>query len=234
LVAAGLMLLLGVAELLDPAIRRLVIGVRFGGSAMTLLGFAVRSNVSTLLDTRHIGPPIGADPSAKGCAAYGGAGDDMSMPPYGPGSGTPHSGAPALPDEMQDPGRSASRTAPLALGALIVCAAAFLLGWVPLLGAALGLIAIVLVVLAARRGVATKRTYAGAVAAALGVLASVAVTVALAGAVILPGSDPGPDPVAAGESEELEDGTDETATPVAEEEPTAANEQPVTTEAETS
>ena len=81
----------------------------------------------------------------------------MSMPPYGPDSGTPNSDAPALPGEMQDPGRSASPTAPLALGALIVCAAAFLLGWVPLLGAALGLVGIVLVVLAARRGLATKR-----------------------------------------------------------------------------
>lgn len=42
LVAAGMMLLLGVAELLDPAARRLVIGVRVGGSAMALLGFAVQ------------------------------------------------------------------------------------------------------------------------------------------------------------------------------------------------
>src|SRR5699024_11696456 len=36
LVAAGLMLLLGVAEVLDPAARRLVIGVRFGGLAMEI------------------------------------------------------------------------------------------------------------------------------------------------------------------------------------------------------
>lgn len=42
LVAAGLMLLLGVADLLDPAARRLVIGVRFGGMAMALLGLAVQ------------------------------------------------------------------------------------------------------------------------------------------------------------------------------------------------
>ena len=42
LVAAGLMLLLGVAELMDPAARRLVIGVRFGGLAMALLGLAVQ------------------------------------------------------------------------------------------------------------------------------------------------------------------------------------------------
>src|SRR5699024_2300324 len=132
------------------------------------------------------------------------------------------------------PGRSASPTAPLALGALIVCAAAFLLGWVPLLGAALGLVGIVRVCLAARRGLATKRLYTGAAAAALGGVASVAVAAAVVGAVILPGSGAGPDPVAAaGESEELEEGTDETATPVAEAETTAADEQPATTEAET-
>src|SRR5699024_3039793 len=54
------------------------------------------------------------------------------------------------------------------------------------------------------------------------------------GTVILPGRGAGPDPVAAaGESEELEEGTDETATPVAEEETTTADEQPATTEAET-
>src|SRR5699024_12110076 len=64
LVAAGLMLLLGVAELLDPAIRRLVIGVRFGGSAMTLLGFALRSNVSSLLVTRLIDLSFVADHSS--------------------------------------------------------------------------------------------------------------------------------------------------------------------------
>lgn len=42
LVAAGMMLLLGVAELLDPSARRLVIGVRLGGVAMALLGLVVR------------------------------------------------------------------------------------------------------------------------------------------------------------------------------------------------
>src|SRR5699024_12533919 len=87
----------------------------------------------------------------------------------------------------------------------------------------------VLVALPERRGLATKRLYTGAAAAALGVLASVAVTVALVGTVILPGSGAGPDPVAAaGESEGLEEGTDETATPVAEEETTRADEQPAT------
>ena len=32
----------GVAELMDPAARRVVIGVRFGGMAMALLGIAVQ------------------------------------------------------------------------------------------------------------------------------------------------------------------------------------------------
>ena len=42
LIAAGFMLLLGVAELLDPTSRRLVIGVRFGGVVMALLGLVVK------------------------------------------------------------------------------------------------------------------------------------------------------------------------------------------------
>lgn len=42
LVAAGMMFLLGVAELLDPAARRLVIGVRLGGTVMGLLGLVVQ------------------------------------------------------------------------------------------------------------------------------------------------------------------------------------------------
>lgn len=42
LVAAGMMLLLGVAELLGPSARRLVIGVRVGGIVMALLGLVVR------------------------------------------------------------------------------------------------------------------------------------------------------------------------------------------------
>lgn len=41
LTAAGCMLFLGVAELLDPAARRLVIAVRIGGMVMALLGLAV-------------------------------------------------------------------------------------------------------------------------------------------------------------------------------------------------
>lgn len=42
LVAAGFMLCLGVANLLDPAARRLVAGVRIGGYVMALLGFVVQ------------------------------------------------------------------------------------------------------------------------------------------------------------------------------------------------
>lgn len=42
LTTAGLMLLIGVAELLDPAARRLVIGVRIGGVAMALLGLVLQ------------------------------------------------------------------------------------------------------------------------------------------------------------------------------------------------
>ena len=42
LTLAGLMLLIGVAELLDPAARRLVIGVRVGGVAMALLGLVLQ------------------------------------------------------------------------------------------------------------------------------------------------------------------------------------------------
>lgn len=42
LVAAGFMLCFGVANLLDPAARRLVAGVRIGGYVMALLGFVVQ------------------------------------------------------------------------------------------------------------------------------------------------------------------------------------------------
>lgn len=38
----GIMLFTGVAELLDPAARRLVIGVRYGGMAMALLGLVLQ------------------------------------------------------------------------------------------------------------------------------------------------------------------------------------------------
>ena len=42
LVYAGVMLFTGVAELLDPASRRLVAGVRYGGMAMALLGLVLQ------------------------------------------------------------------------------------------------------------------------------------------------------------------------------------------------
>ena len=42
LVAAGFMLCFGVANLLDPAARRLVAGVRIGGYVMALLGFVLQ------------------------------------------------------------------------------------------------------------------------------------------------------------------------------------------------
>jgi len=42
LVFAGMMILLGFAELLDASKRRFVIGLRVGGTAMALLGFAIQ------------------------------------------------------------------------------------------------------------------------------------------------------------------------------------------------
>lgn len=94
-------------------------------------------------------------------------------------------------------------SAPLALAALIVCIAAFMLGLVPLLGAGLGLVGIVLVVIAARRGLATKRTYVGALAAAVGGLVSIAASIALVGLVLIPAEPGAPEPiVATGETEE--------------------------------
>lgn len=42
LVMAGMMLVVGVADLLDPAARRLAAGVRLGGMAMAVLGIAVQ------------------------------------------------------------------------------------------------------------------------------------------------------------------------------------------------
>lgn len=133
-----------------------------------------------------------------------GAGDDVSIPPYGPASGSPRGSAPDVPGETSDPHQQPTSRASLALGVLIVCAAAFLLGWVPLLGAVFGVAGLVLVVLAAKRGLATRRTYAGAAAAALGVLASAAATIALVGVALLPGDEEVPDPVVAeGEHGEL-------------------------------
>ncbi|MGP9538085.1 DUF2975 domain-containing protein [Brachybacterium sp. AOP43-C2-M15] len=42
LVFAGLMFFMGVAELLDPGRKRLVLGVRFGGMAIALLGLVIQ------------------------------------------------------------------------------------------------------------------------------------------------------------------------------------------------
>lgn len=94
---------------------------------------------------------------------------------------------------------------PLALAALIVCAAAFLLGLIPLLGAVLGVVGFVLVIVVAGRGSATRRTYVGAGAAALGILASLATSVALVGLALYPTDSREPEPtVATGEAEEAD------------------------------
>ncbi|ASK66199.1 hypothetical protein CFK39_10660 [Brachybacterium avium] len=114
----------------------------------------------------------------------------MTMPPYRYDGGTPSDSAPAGPGTSSGPPAATATSAPLATAALIVCIAAFVLGLVPLLGAALGLVGIVLVIVAARRGLATKRTYAGALAAAVGALASIAASIALVGLVLTP-NDPG-------------------------------------------
>lgn len=42
LTAAGLMLSVGVADLLDPAARRAVLGVRYGGMAMAVIGLVLQ------------------------------------------------------------------------------------------------------------------------------------------------------------------------------------------------
>lgn len=104
-----------------------------------------------------------------------------------------------------------------------MCIAGFVLGLVPLLGAMLGIVGLVLVALAARRGLATKRTYAGALAAALGVLASLAMSVALVGLVIIPNGPGASEPaVASGEAEEIDEDaeTDEPQVPEADDEST--------------
>src|SRR5690606_60034 len=127
------------------------------------------------------------------------------------------------------------------LVALVVCIAAFVLGFVPLLGLLLGLVGLVLVALVVRRGVATKRTYVGAGAAALGALASLATTVLVVGAVLAPGAGSGPEPVAAtSEASELDEEAEEGAetaaadtdeeTDAAEEAQPAVVEDPVETE----
>lgn len=165
------------------------------------------------------------------------------MPPYGYDGGPPSDSAPSA--SGPSPRVPAARTAStqLALAALIVCIAAFVLGLVPLLGAGLGLVGIVLVAIAARRGLATKRTYVAAVAAAVGGLASIAASIALVGLVLIPdGPGPSGPTVATGEAEEsdqdaeadtepsgeAEEGSAPEAEPV-EEEPSAVEEEPLTT-----
>lgn len=125
-------------------------------------------------------------------------------------------------------------SAQLALTALIVCITAFLLGLVPLLGAVLGVVGIVLVVVVARRGQATRRTYVGAGAAVLGLLASVATTAALVGLALYTPDPRAPEPtVAAGEADESEaEPVEESAEPIAEEE-TTEEPAPTTTPAPT-
>ncbi|MGP4914419.1 hypothetical protein ACTXJ9_01790 [Brachybacterium tyrofermentans] len=163
----------------------------------------------------------------------------MSTSPFGSAAGAPRDSVPGAPGARSDrPSRPSSRTT-LAFAALIVCLAAFVLGLIPLIGVALGLVGLVLVVLAARRGLATRRTYAGAVAAAVGLLASAATTVALVGFVLIPGSEDSPEPaIASGEAEELEEDPQSDAqpsVPAADDEPAAPveptdSEQPVADE----
>lgn len=163
------------------------------------------SNFSTPAQTRPIDPLTRADPRAKGRAALGGAGDDMAIPPYGSVGGAPGDGAASGPGSAHGHPVQEPSSAPLALAALIVCLAAFVLGLVPLLGAVLGFVGIVLVVITARRGLATKRTYVGALAAALGALASIAASIALVGLVLTPAAPSPSEPtIAAGETGEVD------------------------------
>ena len=145
----------------------------------------------------------------------------MALPSYGPDGGPPKPPAPA---------------GTLALVALIVCVAAFVLGLIPLLGALVGIVGIVLVVLTARRGLATRRTYVGAGAAAIGILASTAVTLALVGLAVLPDEPGEAEPtVAAGEIDEVDSEPvvdEETTTPPVEESTTEASTPPPTTQPE--
>ena len=128
----------------------------------------------------------------KGRAAPSDAGYAVAMPPNGPGGGAPS-------------GNSHPRAAPTAIAALVVCIAAFVLGLVPLLGAVLGIVGIVLVVIAAGRGLATRRTYVGALGAVLGALASIAASIALVALVLTPAAPEVSEPsVGTGETEETD------------------------------
>src|SRR5699024_7253763 len=55
------------------------------------------STVTPFPDTSPIDPQTRADPSAKGRAETGGAGDDVSIPPFGPVGHTPNGSGPLAP-----------------------------------------------------------------------------------------------------------------------------------------
>lgn len=135
-------------------------------------------------------------PSVKGRAAKSGAGDEMSVPPQGSVGESPVTSPTSDAGDNAFSAQGRSAAAPLAAGAFVVCVAAFVLGLVPLLGATLGLVGIVLVILAVRRGVATKRTFVAAAVATVGTLTSLAMAVLLVGAALVPGGERDPDPVA--------------------------------------
>lgn len=169
----------------------------------------------------------------KGRAADSGTGDDVSMPPFGPGSDLPSFREPAGSERSTSLPEKSSKATPLAAAALVVCIAAFVLGLIPALGAVLGAAGIVLVVLAVRRGESTKRSIVGGVLAGIAVLASVTTTILLVGAVTLSGDLSSPDPVAeapvvGNENDEEPGPRDDPVepTPTPEDEPTS--EEPVT------
>lgn len=175
----------------------------------------------------------------KGCAADSGTGDDVSMPPLGPGSELPSFRESADSDSLQSLEAHPSKATPLAAAAIVVCIVAFVLGLTPALGALLGLVGIVLVALAVRRGESTRKTVAGGVLAGLAVLASATTTILLVGALALSGDASDPDPAAEGpvvtdeneaEPDPVDDPVEPTSTPA--EEPTS--EEPTTEAAPTS
>lgn len=175
----------------------------------------------------------------KGCAADSGTGDDVSMPPLGPGSELPSFRESADSDSLQSLEAHPSKATPLAAAAIVVCIVAFVLGLIPALGALLGLVGIVLVALAVRRGESTRKTVAGGVLAGLAVLASATTTILLVGALALSGDASDPDPAAEGpvvtdeneaEPDPVDDPVEPTSTPA--EEPTS--EEPTTEAAPTS
>lgn len=91
------------------------------------------------------------------------------------------------------PGRTSSS---LAAVAVVVCAAAFLLGLIPVLGFLLGITGIALVVVAAKKQRPSKLSIAGGVMALIATLASMGTTVALVVALALSTGPETPEPVA--------------------------------------